>query len=442
MRHDFACRRSAAIRRTASWVLALALVLVAAPARADEIHVMVSGGFTAAYKLLVAEWEKATGHTVATVYGASMGTTPTSIPNRLAHGEPADVVILARTALDRLADEGKVVAESGTDLVRSRIGMAVKAGARTPDISTEARFRQVLLDAKSIAYSDSASGVYISTELFEKLGIARQVAPKARMIPGTPVGESVAAGAAEIGFQQMSELLPVHGITVVGPIPDSVQLITTFSAGVSTSARAPATARQLIAYLSSAGAHTVIRAAGLDPVVQLRTDGVDRFITVDDLVSRIVVEDVGPERPVSIADGFAQRVQQERADDTSWVSEDELLAQTTTQNPGVSDEILRAYVKSAVKRREDGRFVWKRDPQLAKGFVVTELWRYISRITCPTIYILGGKSAIVPLETQERLERTIPGVEIVTVPDVGHYPDWEKPAETFAILDRFLRTLP
>jgi esterase len=157
-----------------------------------------------------------------------------------------------------------------------------------------------------------------------------------------------------------------------------------------------------------------------------------------DLVSRIVVEDVGPERPASIANGFAQRVQQERAEDTSWASEDELFAQTKKQNAGVSDEILRAYVKSAVKRRADGRFVWKRDPQLSKGFVVTELWRYISAIKCPTIYILGGKSTIVPVETQERLKKTIPGVEIVTVPDVGHYPDWEKPAETFAILDRFL----
>jgi molybdate transport system substrate-binding protein len=267
MSHDRTRRRWSAARRVASSLLALAVVLVATPAGADEIHVMVSGGFTAAYKLLVAEWEKATGHKVATVYGASMGATPTSIPNRLARGEPADIVILARTALDRLADAGTVVAHSQTDLVRSRIGMAVRAGAKTPDISTEARFRQVLLDAKSIAYSDSASGVYISTELFKRLGIANEVAGKARMIPGTPVGESVAAGAAEIGFQQISELLPVRGITVVGPIPDSVQLITTFSAGVATTARAPDTARQLIAYLSSPRAHDIIRAAGLDPIV-------------------------------------------------------------------------------------------------------------------------------------------------------------------------------
>src|SRR3954464_14276306 len=130
MRHDRTYRKPAVTRRLATWLLALTLVLVARPARADEIHVMVSGGFTAAYNLLVAEWEKATGHTVVTVYGASMGTTPTSIPNRLARGEPADVVILAHTALDGLVRDGRVVDRSQVDLVRSRIGMAVKAGAK------------------------------------------------------------------------------------------------------------------------------------------------------------------------------------------------------------------------------------------------------------------------------------------------------------------------
>jgi molybdate transport system substrate-binding protein len=253
-------------RVLACWLLGLALGGAAAPARADEIHVMVSGGFTAPYKVLVAEWEKASGHTVTTVYGASMGATPTAIPNRLARGEAADVVILARTALDQLAKDGKIVEHSEVDLVRSRIGMAVKTGAKKPDISTEARFRQVLLDAESLAYSDSASGVYISTEMFKRLGIADQMAPKSRLIPGTPVGESVAKGEVEIGFQQISELLPVPGITVVGPVPASVQMITTFSAGVVTTSRAQATARQLLAYLSSKHAFKTIRLSGLEPM--------------------------------------------------------------------------------------------------------------------------------------------------------------------------------
>jgi molybdate transport system substrate-binding protein len=257
-------------RRLACWLLALTLGLVAVPARADEIHVMVSGGFTAAYKVLIPRWEKATGHKVTTVYGASMGATPTAIPNRLARGEPADIVILARTSLDRLVKDGKVIDHSQVDLVRSRIGMAVKAGAKQPDISTEARFRQVLLDAKSIAYSDSASGVYISTEMFGKLGIVDQVAAKGKMIPGTPVGESVARSESEIGFQQISELLPVAGITIVGAIPESVQMVTTFSAGLSTTSVARAAARQLVAYLSSKQAWQTIRLSGLDPIVATR----------------------------------------------------------------------------------------------------------------------------------------------------------------------------
>jgi molybdate transport system substrate-binding protein len=248
-------------------VLALPWRLVATPASAEEIRVMVSGGFTSAYKTLVADWEKSTGHTVKTVYGASMGATPTAIPNRLAHGEQTDIVILARAALDALVSDGKVVAGSQVDLVRSRIGMAVRAGAKKPDISTEAQFRQVLLDAKSIVYSDSASGVYISTEMFRKLGIADRVAGKAKMIAGSPIGDVVAKGEAEIGFQQISELLPVRGITVVGAIPDSVQRITTFSAGLATTSRVQAIARQLVAYLSSKYAWKAIRQSGLDPIV-------------------------------------------------------------------------------------------------------------------------------------------------------------------------------
>jgi molybdate transport system substrate-binding protein len=185
----------------------------------------------------------------------------------LARGEQADVVILAREGLDRLVEGGRIIAASRTDLVRSRIGMAVKAGAKKPDISTEARFRQVLLDAKSIAYSDSASGVYISTEMFKALGIADQVAGKAKMIPGTPVGEVVARGEAELGFQQISELLPVSGITIVGPIPPPVQKVTVFAAGVTVTSTAQTVARQFIAYLSSTAAAKTIRRSGLEPIV-------------------------------------------------------------------------------------------------------------------------------------------------------------------------------
>jgi molybdate transport system substrate-binding protein len=256
-------------RKGTRWLLVLIFSLFAIPLRADEVHVMVSGAFTAPYKVLVGEWEKATGHTVTTVYGASMGDTATAIPNRLARGERTDIVILAREALDRLVEAGRVIAASRVDLVRSRIGMAVRAGMKKPDISTEARFRQVLLNAKSIAYSDSASGVYISTAMFKALGIADQVAGKAKMIPGTPVGEVVARGDAELGFQQMSELLPVPGIALVGPIPPSVQKITVFAAGVTVTSVVQRAARHLIAYLSSEAAANTIRRSGLDPIHQV-----------------------------------------------------------------------------------------------------------------------------------------------------------------------------
>ena len=154
-----------------------------------------------------------------------------------------------------------------------------------------------------------------------------------------------------------------------------------------------------------------------------------------DLVTKLIVEDVGPQRPEDIASGFARRVQQEA---NGWASEEELVQQLLKENRGVAESWVRNYAHFGVKMRADGRFVWKRDPNLVKGFVPTDLWSSVRRITSPTIYILGGKSTIVPVETQERLKKTIPGVEIVTVPDVGHYPDWEKPAETFAIIDRFL----
>lgn len=226
---------------------------------------MVSGAFTAAYQGLVADWERSTGHTVITVQGASMGPAPTSIPNRLARGERADVVILARNSLDALANNATVDSASRVDLADSRIAMAVKAGTPPPDISTEEQFRKVLLGAASIAYSESASGVYISTEMFKRLGIEEQVAGKAKTIFGS-VGEALARGEAAIGFQQLSELRPVKGITVVGLIPDTVQRVTTFSAGISTASRSSATARQFIAYLASEQARETIRRTGLDPV--------------------------------------------------------------------------------------------------------------------------------------------------------------------------------
>lgn len=231
-----------------------------------EIHVMTSGGFTAAYNDLRPAFEKRTGHTVKTAYGASMGNAGDSIPTRLGRGEPADVVILARSALDALVKDGKVVPGSQVDLVRSSIGFAVKRGAPRPDISTVEALKRTLLAAPSIAYSASASGTYYETELLKKLGIEAQVKPKSRRILSERVGTVVARGDAALGLQQVSELLPIEGIDYIGPLPAEVQRVTVFSAGVAVGSKQPAAAAELIRYLASPAAAPTIAKTGLEPV--------------------------------------------------------------------------------------------------------------------------------------------------------------------------------
>jgi pimeloyl-ACP methyl ester carboxylesterase len=154
-----------------------------------------------------------------------------------------------------------------------------------------------------------------------------------------------------------------------------------------------------------------------------------------DLMKALIVEDVGPERPKAIADGFARQVQ---ADAKGWSSEEELLTQLRAGNMGMSEEQLRSYAHFGTKRSPEGRVIWKRDPNLAKGFVETELWRYVRQIACPTIYVIGGRSTIVPVEAQEQLKKTIPGVQIVTMPGLGHYPSQESPDEYTRIIQEFL----
>jgi len=244
----------------------LGAVLLSAAAGAAEIRVMISGGLAAAYKALVPEFERTTGHKVFTAYGPSMGTTTNAIPVRLERGEPADVLIMVGYALDDLAGKGKVIPESQVELVRSPIGVAVKSGTPKPDISTADALKRALLAVKTVAYSDSASGVYVSTEMFGKLGITEAMKDKARKIPATPVGEIVARGDAEIGFQQVSELKPVEGIDIVGPLPDELQKITVFSAGIASVSKEPDAGKALIRFLASPAARGEIVKSGMDPI--------------------------------------------------------------------------------------------------------------------------------------------------------------------------------
>src|ERR1700681_2689347 len=261
---------SKSFARIAALIATCALLTFAA-ARPAEIKVVTSGAFTAAYLELVPEYQHATHNKLLTEFGPSMGTTHNAIPVRLDRGEAIDVVIMAAPALDDLIKQGKVRANSRVELVKSLIGMAVKAGAPKPDISTVDALKHTLLAAKSVAYSDSASGVYLSTELFPKLGIADQIMRKSRKIEADPVGGVVATGEFEIGFQQISELRPVKGIDIVGPLPPGAQRVTVFAAGIPATSKQPEAAKALIEWLASPAAYSAIKESGLDPAALTRS---------------------------------------------------------------------------------------------------------------------------------------------------------------------------
>jgi len=252
--------------RTILRILALAVVLASSPAFGAEIKVMISGGLSSTYNELVPLFERESGHKVTTVSGASMGPSPNALPNRIDRGEPVDVVFMVGDALGDLVNKGKVVAASRVDIANSKIAMAVRAGEPKPDITTVEGLKRAMLEAKSIAYSESASGVYIEKTLMPRLGIWEQVKAKSRMVRDEPVAKAIARGDAQIGFQQLSELKPVAGIEIVGMLPADAQKVTVFSAGVATNATQPEAGRALIAFLASERARATLVNAGLEPI--------------------------------------------------------------------------------------------------------------------------------------------------------------------------------
>jgi molybdate transport system substrate-binding protein len=251
-------------------MIGVAALLAVRAASAADVQVMISSGFHGVYSELGPAFERASGHHLVTIRGPSMGDSPEAIPARLARGEAADVVILDGGAADELGQRGLVRADSKVELARSLIGMVVRAGAAKPDISSVEALRSTLLAAQSIAYSDSGSGTYLSTTLFPRLGVADQVAGKSRKVRGPPSGEPVAAvvarGEAEIGFQQVSELIHVPGIAFVGTIPVDVQPKIFFAGALTRTVRQPEAATALIHFLASPEAAAVISKAGLVPL--------------------------------------------------------------------------------------------------------------------------------------------------------------------------------
>ena len=231
---------------------------------------MTSGAFTAAHLALIPQLELLTKKKVVTA-STSIGTGEMSIPNRLKRGEVVDIVIVAEGVLRQFISDGLVLAEGHAILARSSIAMAVRAGAPKPDIRSVDALRSTLLQAGSIGYSASESGKYLTTELVQRLGIAEQVLGKCRLVGGGErVGAVVARGELEIGFQQLSELLPVQGIAHVTPLPPEVQKVSSFAAGVAASSPHKALARSAIEFLASPVAAKAITNSGLEPTVQLR----------------------------------------------------------------------------------------------------------------------------------------------------------------------------
>lgn len=209
---------------------------------------------------LFAQFEKLTGHKVEL---ESVG--GVTAAKRVAAGEDFDLVILASNSLNKLVESGKIVKDSKTDLVKSGVAVAVRKGARTFDISTEEAMKQAVLSAKSISYSTGPSGVYLE-KLFERWGIAGQL--KERTVvpaPGIPVGSLVAKGEVELGFQQLSELMHLDGIVVLGSLPKEIQTTTVFSAGITTSTTKQKVVEQLLKFLTSPETDKVKVANGMEP---------------------------------------------------------------------------------------------------------------------------------------------------------------------------------
>ena len=240
--------------------------MTAMTATTNEFRVMTSGAFTAAHLALMPQVARLTNKTIVTA-STSVGTGENSLANRLKRGEIVDIVIVADDLLRQFVDAGLVLADSRTPIARSVIGMAVRAGAPKPDISSIDALRQTLLQAKSIGYSASVSGQYLTTELVQRLGIADQVLSKCRHIGGGErVGAVVARGELDIGFQQISELLPVPGIAHITPLPPEVQKVSAFSVGVAATSPDAALARSVIRFLASSAATAAITNSGLEPV--------------------------------------------------------------------------------------------------------------------------------------------------------------------------------
>ncbi len=242
----------------ASALLAASIGCGGMMAEAAEINVMSTVAFKDAYLEMLPAFERTSGHKVVTQWVPTV-----EVLRRIKAGETVDLVLMAANGLEDLAKAGKIESASQTPFVKSGVGMAVRAGAPRPDVSSVETFKRTLLAAKSVAYSTGPSGSYL-VGLFERLGIAADIKAKTKLIQGEPVGEFVARGEAEIGFQQIPEILPVKGIQYLGPLPAEIQYTTVFSAGLHTAARQADAARAWIKFLKTPEAAVFYKKYGME----------------------------------------------------------------------------------------------------------------------------------------------------------------------------------
>lgn len=252
------------------WLKQLPLLLMLASglaaAKETTLTVLCSGGLMSVLQQIAPEYQQRTGVHLQLEAAPSMGSTPQSVPQRLARHEAADVLVMVDNGIQPLVAKKWVSLNNRVPLANSYIALAVPRGHAKPDISTPEKLKAVLLQAHHVAYSDSASGHYVSEQLYKKLGIEAQLAPKSEMIPATPVGEILAKGKADVGFQQLSELQAVKGITVVGLLPPILQSTTLYSAVPLDNSASPTEARDFVHYLASDSVSTVIKQKGMTPL--------------------------------------------------------------------------------------------------------------------------------------------------------------------------------
>ena len=245
--------------KSSCMIVAAALLLPGA-AGAAEIKVLSTQATEQAYRELAPQFEQASGHKVSTIFTGTL-----DVQKRIAAGEIYDVILMAGPAIDDFIKAGKIVPGSRVDIARSGVGVAVKAGATKPDISTTEAVKKTLLAATSIGYSTGPSGVYL-TGLFQRLGVADAIKGKLKQTPtGVFVGSIVASGEAQIGFQQVSELAHFPGVDFVGPLPADIQEITVFSAGLQVGAKEGEAAKAWLKFLTAPEHAAAFTSRGLTP---------------------------------------------------------------------------------------------------------------------------------------------------------------------------------